>query len=181
MRKVTILLLLSTLLNTKSNSCIQYYVTDSSGERRLFHEDVFRDPTHIYKITQEEVSRLKYFESEINSASPETRFKYISNYCAELIKLGRCKDVIPILETLLKAHPKEYEINANLAVAYELNGQLDEALTLLNKSLALKPDSHFNSEWVHLRILQAEIESRDKKLDPQEMDILKIRNDTVKL
>ena len=83
-----------------------------------------------------------------------------------------------LLENLLKTHPKEYELNANLAVAYELNGQLDTALALLKRSMAINPRSHYDSEWFHLNILESAITLRDKQLAPHDISVLRIVQDT---
>jgi hypothetical protein len=179
MRKITILCIILMILCSNSIACIQYYVTDSRGERHFHIEDgPERSPTEIHKLTREEINMLRMFENQMAAATSISRYKYISNYCASLIKVGRYKESIPILENLLKTHPDEYEINANLAVAYELNGQLDEALSFIKKSMKLNSNSHLGSEWFHLRIIEAAIVSRDTKLKIQEMDILKIKDDT---
>ena len=174
-RYTQLLILFLTLFSLRSVACLNYYVVDSSGHRNM-HDDY--PPSNIFISTKYEIEDLKSTESKILTASLSERYKYISNYCATLIKLGRHKEVIPILEGLLKDKPNEYEINANLAVAYELNGQIDDALTFLKKSILINPKSHNESEWFHLRILEAAVGLRENKLTPQDISVLKLHGDT---
>ncbi len=58
-----------------------------------------------------------------------------------------------MLEKLYAEHPEEYNIVVNLGTAYEVAGNNAKALELLQKAVALNPDSHFGSEWIHVNIL----------------------------
>lgn len=176
MKRYTFLFILFlTLFSLRSFACLNYYVVDSSGHIHT-HEDY--PPSRIYTHAKYDIKKLKATESKILSAPISTKYKYISNYCATLIKLGRHKEAIPILENLLKDKPNEYEINANLAVAYELNAEIDKALIFLKKSISINPNSHKESEWFHLRILEAAINLRDNHLKPQDISVLKLQIDT---
>ena len=174
-RHTQILILFLTLFSLRSIACLNYYVVDSSGHRNM-HNDY--PPSNIIIHTKYDIEDLKTTESKIIAAPTSEKYKYISNYCASLIKLGRHKEAIPILESLLKDKPNEYEINANLAVAYELNEQIDKALDILKKSVDISPNSHKESEWFHLRILEAAKKLKDDNLIPQEISVLKIENHT---
>jgi tetratricopeptide (TPR) repeat protein len=91
---------------------------------------------------------------------PDAYFGVRSDYATTLLHLGRVPEAIAILESLLKEHPNEYGLNANLGTAYELNGQLEQALKLIKRGVELNRDSHDGSEWIHVNILEAEIASR---------------------
>ena len=174
-RYTQLLILFLTLFSLRSVACLNYYVVDSSGHSNM-HDDY--PPSNIFIHNKYDIENLKTTESRVLSTPTSEKYKYISNYCVTLIKLGRHREAIPILENLLKEKPNEYEINANLAVAYELNGQIDRALTFLKKSISISPNSHNESEWFHLRILEAAINLRDNNLNPQDISVLKIQNDT---
>jgi tetratricopeptide (TPR) repeat protein len=165
------------LFHHNTMACLNYYVIDSSGHRHM-HEDY--PPSAIYLYTKSDIEELKFYEKKIPTASGEDQYKFISNYCATLIKLGRYKESIPMLEKQLQARPGEYELNANIEVAYELDGQLDLALTYLKKAMQLNPSAHRHSEWFHLRIVEAAIEQRDQHTDIAGMNILKIERDSSK-
>jgi tetratricopeptide (TPR) repeat protein len=179
MKKIIVLAISFLLLATQySQACLNYYVIDSSGRRHM-HDD---HPISNLDLNSEyDLKRLKELEQEIKKSSGNRRFEYVSDYCAFLIKLGRSRDALPILENLLKQKPNEYTLNANIAVALELLGEPERALEYLRKSLKLQPDSHYNSEWFHERILEAAVLQKKGKTSFQSMNILKLsRRDSLK-
>ncbi len=64
-------------------------------------------------------------------------------------------------------HPNDYSIIANLGTAYELTGNDEKALELIRKAVAINPNSHYNSEWIHVRILEEKVGKKqyDKIID----------------
>jgi tetratricopeptide (TPR) repeat protein len=64
--------------------------------------------------------------------------------------------------TLLKSHlntsSKNYSLLSNLGVAYELSGDLDSAYYYTSKAVEINSNSHSGSEWIHLKILEAQME-----------------------
>jgi tetratricopeptide (TPR) repeat protein len=92
-------------------------------------------------------------------------YKYLSDYAWELVKQGKAKQAVIILDSLLKTHPNEYNILANLGTAYEIVGNNKMAHELLTKAVATNKNSHYGSEWIHLNILKHKI---DKEAFPLE-------------
>jgi tetratricopeptide (TPR) repeat protein len=176
MKKIAILFTFF-IFQLNSNACLNYYVLDERGNRHL-HDDY--PPSNIFIEPKYDIEKLKTFEKQIATIPVAEKFKYISDYCATLITLGRFKEAIPILENLRNERPDEYEINANIAVAYELDGKIDEAIKYLKKAIGIKPTAHRESEWFHLRILESALEIRDKKLQIEDYNILKLQFDTSK-
>jgi tetratricopeptide (TPR) repeat protein len=177
-RYTPLLFLFLTLFAARGFACLNYYVVDSSGHRNI-HDDY--PPSNIFIHTKYDIEDLRVTELKVLSAPASEKYKYISNYCATLIKLGRHRESIPILENLLKDRPYEYEMNANLAVAYELNGEIDKALIFLKKSISINPESHNESEWFHQRILEAAINLKKTNTNPQTILVLHLQNDTSKI
>jgi tetratricopeptide (TPR) repeat protein len=70
-------------------------------------------------------------------------YKYLSDYAWELVKEGKAKQAIIILDSLLKTHP--------------IVGNNTKALELLTKAVAINKNSHYGSEWIHLNILKHKI------------------------
>lgn len=62
-----------------------------------------------------------------------------------------------MLLNLERTNPGRYSVAANLGTAYELLGQLDSALLWINRSVAINPESHEGSEWMHVMILRYRI------------------------
>lgn len=68
------------------------------------------------------------------------------------------------------AAPGDYSTAANLGTAYELAGNNAMAHFWIAKGIERNPESHYGTEWLHLRILEAKIAMED---DP---DYLKNRH-----
>jgi len=173
--KYTFISLLAILSTINTYACLNYYVVDERGRSHI-HDNY--PPSHVYINPKITIEQLQWAEARINNTSDSSRYKYLSNYCVCLIKLGRNAEALPILEKLAADKPGEYEIIANLAVAYELNGQLDKALQYLKKSLEISPKSHNESEWIHQRILEYAIKVRDNKTGDLPNTILGVENDS---
>ncbi|MGC4104488.1 tetratricopeptide repeat protein [Ferruginibacter sp.] len=165
------------LCSTKVVACLNYYVINERGEVGHYDYDY---PYEIYQNNNPEayLKELKWYEKRIAEKNGMDKVWYTSNYSFYLVKLGRNKEALAILQKLATANPGEYQVLANLATAYELNGHLDSALKYIQRSIKLNPLSHFGSEWFHQRFLEAAIEVRDKKTPVNELDILKLSADT---
>jgi tetratricopeptide (TPR) repeat protein len=81
-----------------------------------------------------------------------------------LIHLGRTDEALKILEKLERTAPGSYYVAANLGTAYELLGDNEKAYKWIAEGVKRNPDSHFGTEWLHLKILNAK---QAIKRDPQ--------------
>lgn len=79
------------------------------------------------------------------------------NYSASLIFVGRAADAIPVLTALEKAHPGLYSTAANLGTAYELTGDLPNALRWIRAGIERNSASHEGTEWLHVAILETKL------------------------
>ncbi|MGD9563231.1 MAG: tetratricopeptide repeat protein [Pyrinomonadaceae bacterium] len=84
-----------------------------------------------------------------------------------LIHLGRTKEALELLKKIEKKKPGSYYVAANLGTAYELLGDNKKAYTWIAEGMKRNPDSHFGTEWLHLKILKAKQAIEN---DPQWMD-----------
>lgn len=80
-----------------------------------------------------------------------------------MIHLGRVEEAISILERLERSKPGSYEIASNLGTAYELVGDNERAIEWITEGMRRDPESHFGTEWLHVKILRAK---QAIKLDP---------------
>lgn len=87
-------------------------------------------------------------------------FKDQSDYAVIELKVGDKNKGLKILEDLYRKYPREYNIVANLGTAYELTGNNEKALELLEKAVAINPASHHHSEWIHVNILRQKIAAK---------------------
>ena len=88
-------------------------------------------------------------------------YKGLSDYAVITLKIGDRKKAVEILEKLYVQHPKEYNIVANLGTAYEITGNNIRAIELLRKAVSINPRSHYESEWIHVKILEQKLAGKD--------------------
>ncbi len=84
-------------------------------------------------------------------------FKLLSDFGWKLAKDGNYKLAETLLSYLVKKHPKEYNINANLGTVFELLVKNELALFYIGKSIEIDPNSHYGSEWLHVNILKEKL------------------------
>ncbi len=154
-----------------------------------YEEDYTRLDGSYKNITDEsEGSVGYYFSNEIDMEVEMKRFhdlkkredfKGRSDYAAVLLKLGKTKEALEILENLVQKYSNEYNIVVNLGTAYELNNNPELALKYISKAIKLNPLSHNESEWIHEEILKAKIalKSNPDYLKQNSILNLKIPND----
>jgi tetratricopeptide (TPR) repeat protein len=82
-----------------------------------------------------------------------------TDYAATLMYKGAYQEAKAILLEIESKSPNKYNTAANLGTVYELLGQNDSALLWISRGIALNPQSHFNSEWIHVKILEAKIKA----------------------
>ncbi|MGJ8664168.1 MAG: tetratricopeptide repeat protein [Marinicella sp.] len=85
----------------------------------------------------------------------EVEFRQQINAAVELIFEGNNQDAIDVLTELESKHPGRYETASNLGTAYELNGQIDDAIKWIEQGIVINPESHDGTEWLHFDILTA--------------------------
>lgn len=135
-----------------ANACLNYYyLLDNEGH---FHSQ----PGGIYHFDknfdkEKIVARLKRLEKKL---AKEKSYTILSDYAVGLMKLGKVKESVQILATLYNRYPNEYRLASNLGTAYELDGRPDSALKYIRRGLELNPNDHEGSEWIHVKILEAE-------------------------
>lgn len=83
--------------------------------------------------------------------------EYLSDYGVILVYLGNYKEAKAIYEQIEVVSPNRYTTASNLGTIYELIGKPDSALIWIKRSMDLNPDSHEGSEWIHIKILEAQI------------------------
>lgn len=89
------------------------------------------------------------------SEAEEKKYAIEINHAVQLILEKKYKEAITVLLELEKKYPDRYETATNLGTAYELVGQIDDALVWIQKGITLNPNSHEGTEWLHYKILQA--------------------------
>ena len=88
----------------------------------------------------------------------EKQFMTDINQAVDLIIQGELIQAIEQLHAVEKALPGRYETAANLGTAYELRGQIAEAMHWIKRGIEINPNAHDGTEWLHYAILRAKDE-----------------------
>lgn len=97
---------------------------------------------------------------EIDSLYKATKdLDYLSDKGLLLILLKEYGKAISIYIEIEKMKPGRYSTASNIGTAYELIGDNENALKWIKKSIEIDPKSHYSSEWIHVKILEAKINS----------------------
>src|SRR5258706_8752404 len=70
-------------------------------------------------------------------------FQAFHNRGLTFMSLKQYEKAINDFEFFLKYQPEDPEIYNLIGICYRLNGKYQEALVIINKALAIKPDPHF--------------------------------------
>jgi tetratricopeptide (TPR) repeat protein len=87
--------------------------------------------------------------------------KEASDVALAYVYLRDYKRGLQITSKLIQKYPQEYNVVINHAMCLELNGQPEQALVYMRKAIAINPDSHWGSEWIHVKILELVISKND--------------------
>lgn len=157
----TRLIFLLLLVASTADACTNITGVTLDGDYRMAsgesHVDLLRarmlaKPSS--KLTTLEGGKQDHYELEIDFvANPEA---------AELdavrdILTGNYAAAIEKLQALESATPGHYSTAANLGTAYELAGDNQNALHWITEGIKRNEDSHYGTEWLHKKILEAKI------------------------
>ncbi len=153
--KRTILIFLISLSFGKSLACLngeskqltdmEYLYIDDEGQIPYGHkfpsDDWLRDTKNRMEVLYKQTKNLDY----------------LSDKGLLLILLKRYNEAIEIFLNIEKLEPNRYSTAVNIGTAYELIGQNYNALKWIKKCVTINSSSHKNSEWIHVKILEAKI------------------------
>ena len=136
-------------------ACMWIYGTDLDGKKVSSGGHI----EDLSKVTPETrladwTNRLEYFQERM-AKTPDVKNR--SDYAAALIHVGELQLGINLLEEIERSDPGLYVTAANLGTAFELSGNNEKALEWISAGIKRNPESHFGSEWVHVKILEAKI------------------------
>lgn len=96
----------------------------------------------------------------------------LNDYAVMLIYAGEYQNAIKIFENIEKIKPNLAKTAANLGTAYELSGQLEKAKYWIQQGIRRDPNIHDGSEWIHVKILDAQLEQKKDRQWIQTHDVL---------
>ncbi len=148
MKKIFSLLFLGIILIVLP--CINVHRTLLDGT--VVQKNPVSGKIHVQEIDTTELRKKAdqfLFNYEISDS-----ISYYSDYAAALIYLNDLAQAEKVLIEIERKNPKQYATASNLGTLYELKGQNQKAYDWIRKSMALNPNSHEGSEWIHLKILE---------------------------
>lgn len=165
-----------------SVACLNYYgvtvdgkqvtITMGGGSRHSLHE-------HHAEVDMRELEKTAAKLEGLLLLEP-SHFKARNDLAVTYIKLGRRERAFPLLYTNLAIDRRSYQTLANLGVAHELSGKLDSAYYYVSNAYQLNRESHFGSEWIHIKLLETALGSNPgKALEDYKMLEIDFGNDKV--
>jgi tetratricopeptide (TPR) repeat protein len=146
-------------------ACLWTYATDVHGH---YIQTAAGKPneTPVLLAIREKASPTELAAAATNWKAKPTpvEFRDQNDYAVALIRAGELGPAIELLRGIERAHPNEYIVAANLGTAYELEGDVPRAIEWIRTGIERNPNSHFGTEWLHVKILEAKLElAKDPK------------------
>jgi tetratricopeptide (TPR) repeat protein len=132
--------------------CLWYYGSSLNSQPITVNEGP--PASYIARLTRHDHDARKVPPGPLK---PDADYKYRSDYAVAMVLQGKYPLAIELLEGIEKEKPGEYIVAANLGTSYELSGDNVKARRWIEEALKRNPDSHYGTEWLHLRILDAKM------------------------
>ena len=143
----------------QSYGCLNLYGTNINGKHQEIDRimDIIKSPTDY--PTQEkinsEIDRIIALDKLTQNDYTDLAAYYVYN--------GEHQKAVNLLNKNISNKLNNYSFCSNIGVAYELLGNLDSALYWTKRGVKINPESHYNSEWIHVKILEVEILMKKNK------------------
>lgn len=125
---------------------------ERSGRFLYLHDESLRS-----SLDSTPRQKLHYFQESLSDKEQENNITK-----AVLLMLdGNYEVSIQQLLIEEKVHNKSYEVATNLGTAYELSGDNVNALKWIQEGINRNPDSHYGTEWLHVKILETKLKLQD--------------------
>ncbi len=140
-----------------ASACVNSPATDNQG--RSFDPMEYTGETLVEEITTPRHARnwLPPKEKIIAEARREPSFDHLTELGVLLIHQGKYVDAARLFLAMERLFPGRYQTAANLGTTLELMGSDRLALRWIRIGMRRNPDSHWRTEWLHARILEAKI------------------------
>ncbi|MEO5776932.1 MAG: tetratricopeptide repeat protein [Flavobacterium sp.] len=175
MKSIHLIVLMVFTISFNSYACL-------NGETKLLKngtyiyeddDDFFPDGHRFY------VDNYPNLLSELRSLYQKTKdLDYLSDVGYVLTIQKKYQEALGIYFEIEKKQPNRYSTASNLGTIYELLGNNKKALEWISKAVRINPKSHSNSEWLHVKILEAKING-EQNINSEFLINASFGNDTI--
>lgn len=171
MLSIVVLLFLSALQDVLA--CLNETGTNRYGQQVALHDQSAESWKKRLKTPWKNSAYFPEYGKEVIQAIKEDpTVENKNNLAVYLVYLGKYQSAIDLLTHIERIEPGRYRTASNIGTAYELLGDNAKALQWIKEGIRRNSDSHFGSEWLHVRILEAKIAEQQGKPVPRRGSIL---------
>jgi hypothetical protein len=140
------------------------FLVDQRALRMIAVQPTNGPASPLRKEYQEAAAKLEKLAKERKLTADES-----ADLGALYVRLGDVNKAIDLLRAAQREHPQHFRIVANLGTAWQLQGNLDQALACLEQSVKLVPGKYEKAEQQHLKLVRRR-RAQDKNV--QDLDEL---------
>lgn len=148
------------LSNGTGEACINYddysshYVETENDKGIPYPSVAIQDFRTAVARSPEQLYKARYMHSHANNKSG---FKEEQRIAIKQLLTGDISQAIKMFLEIEQKYPGQYSTASNLGTAYELNGNNTDALEWINEGIKRNKNSHWGTEWLHVKILETKI------------------------
>ncbi|MFT7612245.1 MAG: tetratricopeptide (TPR) repeat protein [Parvicellaceae bacterium] len=147
-----------------SYGCINEYEHEHNHYHGIATDDAIPNVKELRTAIQRRISDTSYFLTNYEMGL-EDSLTQLSDYASMLVYAGYWERAKVIFQRIEREWPNQYTTASNLGTVYELLGKPDSALIWIQHGYNLDPNSHGGSEWIHLKILEYKLSSKESTED----------------
>ncbi|MFD1603585.1 tetratricopeptide repeat protein [Flavobacterium artemisiae] len=155
MNRFKVFLIVLVLISSKGFACLNWDIKRLKNKVEVYHDH------KEYYVPRGHEFKIKDFPSlilDLEKGYEKTKdIDYLSDKGYVLIIQGKYEEALKLYLEIEKIKPNRYSTASNLGTTYELMGENEKAYEWIKKSIEINPKSHEESEWLHLKILEAKI------------------------
>ena len=162
--------------NLAAKACINdddhssHYVPTTNDRGIPFPSIAIQDFNISFNKTPEQLYKERYWSPSSNIKSG---FKKDQNNALKELLTGEASKAVEMFLEIEQKYPGQYSTASNLGTAYELSGNNPKALEWINEGIKRNKRSHYGTEWLHSKILEAKINlEKDPEYFKREWSIL---------
>ncbi|QIO07041.1 tetratricopeptide repeat protein [Acinetobacter shaoyimingii] len=128
--------------------------------------------TYVFDLGSEGLSKQQALDKIKERSKKFKTHEELNDYGVLLIYAHQYDKAIQTFKSIENSHPNLAKTAANLGTAYELKGDSVKAKYWIQQGMKRDPNIHQGSEWIHVKILDAQLNQQKDKTWIQKNDVL---------